>query len=63
VSPLINLLRKDGELDNTSPEIIKVYKETGLQAAEEHFSNNIAFGKYKNQSLIEWLQENTDKKY
>lgn len=60
---MINLHRKDGELDNTSPEIIKVYKETGLHAAEENFSNNIAFGKYKNQSLIEWLQENTDKKY
>jgi hypothetical protein len=22
--------RKDGELDNTSPEILKVYRDTGL---------------------------------
>jgi hypothetical protein len=55
--------RKDGELDNTSPEILKVYKDTGLLAAEEHFTNMIAFGKYKNQSLVEWLQENTDRKH
>ena len=33
VSPSVNLPRKDGELDNTRPEVLKVYKETGLEAA------------------------------
>jgi hypothetical protein len=42
---------------------LKVYKDTGLHSAEEAFTNTIAFGKYKNQSLVEWLQENTARKY
>jgi hypothetical protein len=35
--------------------VLKVYKETGEAAAEEEFSNKIAYGKFKNESFIEWL--------
>lgn len=63
LSPLINLNRKDAELDNTSPEILKVYRETAEAAAEEEFSHKIAYGKFKNESFIEWLAENTARKY
>jgi len=62
VSPLVNLPRKDAELDNTRPEILKVYKEAGLVAAEEEFSNKISYGKFRDRSLVEWLQENTARK-
>jgi len=48
VSPIINLNRKDAELDDTRPEVLNHYKEVALSAAEEEFSNKIAFGKYKN---------------
>ena len=63
MSPLIGLSRKDAELDNTKPEIVKAYKEAGEMAAEEAFSNKIAYGKFKNESFIEWLAENTARKY
>ena len=55
--------RKDAELDNIKPEIMKTYKEAGLATAEQEFENKIAYGKFKNESFIEWLSENTARKY
>lgn len=64
VSPLINLaLKKDGELDNTNDSVIETYRQTGLEAAKKNFENTVIFGKYRNMNLIEWLRENTVRKY
>lgn len=63
VSPVFNQARKDLELDNTTPEIMKLYKKQGVDSATEYFSNLGIFGPYHDRSLIEWLAENTDKKY
>ena len=56
MSPVINIDKKDAELDNTSDDVKDIYRNTGVMAAEEYFTNMIAFGKYKNESLIEWLR-------
>ena len=37
LSPLIKMNRKDAELDNIKPEIMKTYKEAGLATAEQEF--------------------------
>ena len=64
VSPTINVEnKKDAELDNTSDEIIDIYRDTGERAGKESFQNTVLFGKYRSMNLIEWLQENTARKY
>lgn len=49
---MINLNKKDGELDRTDPHILKTYQDTGLSAAKDFFSNTIIFGKYRTMSLV-----------
>ena len=64
VSPSINISdKRNAELDNTSDEIIEVYRQTGLAASKKYFNNTVIFGKYRNMNLIEWLRENTARKY
>lgn len=64
VSPLISVTdKRNGELDNTSDEIIATYEQTGLEASKKFFNNTVIFGKYRNMNLIEWLRENTARKY
>jgi len=63
VSPVFNCAKKDLELDNTSQEIMKLYRKQGEESALEYFSKLSIFGPFHDRSLVEWLAENTDRKY
>ena len=43
--------------------MIKIYEDTAIEASKKYFKNTVIFGKYRNMSLVEWLRENTARKY
>ena len=63
VSPVFNCAKKDLELDNTSNEIMRLYRKQGQDSAVEYFSNLSIFGPFHDRSLVEWFAENTDRKF
>ena len=51
---------QDISLDNVDGEVVKVYKDAAYALAEEFLLED--YGEFQNQSLVDWLAENTARK-
>ncbi|KAL4427261.1 hypothetical protein ABPG74_011497 [Tetrahymena malaccensis] len=62
INPDIPIKKHEAELDNTDPKIIEIYKQCGYNCAEKFLSQDLKYGPFNDQNLLDWLAENTARK-